>query len=91
MLALFLAAQIRGAPGVIAHDGVGVVDNAVFVRALLARASCLTALFFLARVAVTRHLTGILDRSVTVRALDGVSAWLVGFVIWCGRRRLGAI
>lgn len=73
MLICFVAAQVSGGLGLVANDGAVVVDRAVFFGALVARASCLTSLFLLALIAVTRHVTCVLDGSVIVGVLDEVS------------------
>ena len=66
----------------ITHDVFGAVDGGILVGTLVAGAKCLAALFLLALVTVALHVVGVLDRSVTVGAFDGVAA--LAF-IWCVR------
>ena len=54
----------------IALDGVSAVHGRVVVGARVVRAECFAALLFLALVAVTLHVFGVLDRCVTVGAAD---------------------
>ena len=82
----FLAAQVGGAPGVLALESVSVVHGSVIVGASVVRAECLAALLFLALAVVAHHVVGVFDWGVTVGAADGVAVLrvdVVGFVISC--------
>ena len=69
----FVAAQIGGAPGIVALDGVSAVHGSVVVGTRVVRAVCLAALLFLALAVVALHIMGVVDRSVAVGAADGVA------------------
>ena len=83
----FVAAQVGGAPGVVAQEGVSAVYRGVLVGAPVVRAEFLAALLFLALVAFTPYAVGVVDRTVTVGAFDGVAVQrfcvVVGFVVAC--------
>ena len=63
-------AQVGRAPGVRTQDGVRVVYGGVLVRALVKRAERLAALLFLALVAFTLNVFGVLVQRETVRAFS---------------------
>ena len=63
-----------------APDVVTVVLKGAVVRALVALAGCLAALVFLAFVAITLDVLGVVDRIVAVGALHGVAVFLL---LWC--------
>ena len=73
----FVAAQVGGAPGVLALESVSVVHGSVVVGARVVRAERLTALLFLALAIVTLDLVGAVDRGVSVGATDGVAVDIV--------------
>ena len=82
-----LAALVGGAPRVFAQDTVSTVYRGVVVGARVTRAVGSAALLFLALAVVALHVIGVLDRSVAVRAADGVAVQrvyvVVGFVVSC--------
>ena len=82
----FVAAQIGGAPGIVALDGVSAVHGSVVVGTRVVRAVCLAALLFLALAVVALHIMGVVDRSVAVGAADGVTVQRILFVISCKTR-----
>ena len=82
----FVAAQIGGAPGIVALDGVSAVHGSVVVGTRVVRAVCLAALLFLALAVVALHIMGVVDRSVAVGAADGVAVQRILFVISCKTR-----
>ena len=67
------AAQVVGAPGGRAQDVLGVIHRNVVVGAWVVRAERFTALRHCTLFFVAQHLVGVLDRSVAVRAADGVA------------------
>ena len=69
-----VAAQVGGAPGVRAQDGVSPMERSVFVWARVLRAECFAALLFLALAVVALHIMGVVDRRVAVGAGNGVTA-----------------
>ena len=77
----FVAAQIGGAPVIVALDGVSAVHGSVVVGTRVVRAVCLAALLFLALAVVALHIMGVVDRSVAVGAADGVAVQRILFVI----------
>ena len=84
----FVAAQVGGAPGVVAQEGVSAVYLGVLVGARVVRAEFLAALLWLTLVAFTLYAVGVVDRAVTVGAFDGVAVHrshvvVVGFVVSC--------
>ena len=68
-----VAAQVGGAPGVRAQDGVSPMERSVFVWARVLRAECFAALLFLALAVVALHIMGVVDRSVAVGICNGVA------------------
>ena len=82
-------AQVGRAPGVRTQDGVRVIYGGVLVRAVVKRAERLAAPLFLALVAFTLNVFGVLGQRVTVRAFHGVTVQLLCFVasvISCAKR-----
>lgn len=65
-----VTAQVPGAPAVVALDSFSAVDEVVLVGTRVVRAERLAALIFLAFVAFTLDVLGVLDRRVTVGAHD---------------------
>ena len=61
-----VAAQVGRASGVVALGGVSVVYRGVLVGAPVARAERLATLFFLALVAMTLDVFGVVDQRVPV-------------------------
>lgn len=64
--------QVDG--GIIAQDGVGVVDRCAVVRARVVRAECLAARPFLALAVVKLHVMDVVDRSLPAGSTDRVAA-----------------
>ena len=82
----FVAAQIGGAPDIVAFDGASAVHGSVVVGTRIVRAECFAALLFLALAVVALHIMGVVDRSVAVGAADGVTVQRILFVISCKTR-----
>ena len=68
-----VAAQLGGAPGIFAQDGVSTVHRSVVVGARMVRAEGFAALGLLALAVVTLDFVGVVDRSVAVRASNRVA------------------
>ena len=87
-----VAAQAGSAPVVVTQDGIGAVYWGVVVWAGVVRAERLAALGRSAVVSVAFHLGGVIDRSVAVRAPNGVTVHVLRpeqRVIHHGRERGG--
>ena len=67
------AAEVVGAPGGRAQDVLSAIHRNVVVGAWVVRAERFAALGHCALLFVAQHLVGVLDRSVAVRAADGVA------------------
>ena len=80
MFLTFVTAQVSGAPRVFALEGVSAVHGSVVVRARVVRAERFTTLLFLALVVFAFRAVSVLDRSITVRTVDGVAVLRVGVV-----------
>ena len=65
----FFAALVFGALRALAHGGVVVVYQGVALRAVVVGADLLAALGLLALAVVAPHVLGVVDQSVTVRAV----------------------
>ena len=85
----FVAAQIGGAPDIVAFDGASAVCGSVVVGTRIVRAECFAALLFLALAVVALHIMGVVDRSVAVGAVDGVAVRrfyvVVGLITRCAQ------
>ena len=68
-----VAAQLSGAPGLRAQDGISPMDHSVLVGARVIRAERFAALLFLALAVVALHIMGVVDRSVAVAICNGVA------------------
>ena len=68
-----VAAQLGGAPGIFAQDGVSTVHRSVVVGASVVRAERVAALLFLTLAVVALYIMRVVDRSVAVGAADGVA------------------
>ena len=68
-----LAAQASSAPGVGAHGGVGFRNLGETVITSVVRAERFAALGNSARLAFAHNVHGVVDRSLAIRAFDGVA------------------
>ena len=68
-----VAALVGGATGPIAPDGISAINRGVVVAACVVRAERFAALLFLAITVVTLDCVGVVDRSISIRATDGVA------------------
>ena len=69
----FLAALLLGALGVLAYDRVTVVHKGVALGAVVASANLVAAQVLVALAVLALHLSGFVDRSISIRALERVA------------------